>query len=360
MVMQDLPAPRKTFLLKRGRYDMPDTAIELQPDVPSFLPPLPASAPRNRLSLARWLVSPENPLAARVVVNRIWQRMFGVGLVKTSEDFGAQAEPPSNPKLLDWLATELVRSGWDLKHLQRTIALSATYRQSSSVPSQFYERDPENRLLARGSRFRLPAELIRDNALAVGGLLNSKIGGPSVKPYQPGGLWDELAGAQGTPYVQDHGASLYRRSLYTYRKRTVSHPTLSTFDAPSWEACTLRRPTTNTPLQALALLNDVTYAEAARKLAERIIAHGGEGVSDRVRYGFRLVAARSPTDEEVKTLAAGLDRYLEKFRADPAAAEQLLSVGESPINISSDSVELAAYAALAGVLLNLDESIVKD
>jgi hypothetical protein len=362
MVMQDLPKPRETYLLKRGRYDMPDKSASLQPDVPAFLPPLPKDAPRNRLTLARWIVSPENPLTARVVANRLWQQMFGVGLVKTAENFGVQAEPPSHPELLDWLALELVRSGWDLKHLQKTIAMSATYRQSSGASAALYERDPENRLLARGPRKRLPAESIRDNALAISGLLAPQIGGKSVFPYQPNGLWDDLAGGsnQKINYVQSHGDDLYRRSLYTYRKRTVSHPTMSTFDAPSWEICALKRPSTNTPLQALALLNDVTYAEAARKLAERMVAEGGATLVDRIRYGFRLATARTPSEDEIKTLSAGYHRYLGEFKKDPFAAEKALKVGESPLRVEHDLTELAAYATVASVLLNLDETIVKE
>jgi hypothetical protein len=255
---------------------------------------------------------------------------------------------------------ELVRNGWDLKQLQRTIVTSGTYRQSSSASPQSYERDPENRLLGRGPRFRLPAELIRDNVLAISGLLVPRIGGPSVLPYQPEGLWNDLSGGYQPPYVQSHGGDLYRRSLYTYRKRTISHPTLSTFDAPSWEVCTLKRPLTNTPLQALALLNDATYSEAARKLAERMIVEGGATLIDRIRYAFRLATARAPTDVELKTLSDGFGRYSAEIRKDPKSAERLLQVGESPIVVQHDRVELAAYATLASVLLNLDETIVKE
>jgi hypothetical protein len=360
MVMQDLPTPRKTYLLKRGRYNTPDESEVLQPNVPAFLPPLPPGAARNRLTLAQWLVAPENPLTARVIVNRVWQRLFGTGLVKTSEDFGLQAEPPSHPELLDWLATSFIRNGWDLKQLQRTIVTSATYRQTSAVTPESYERDPENRLLGRGARLRLSAEMIRDNALAVSGLLTARIGGPSVMPYQPAGLWNDLAGGFQPPYVQSQGENLYRRSLYTFRKRTVSHPTLNTFDAPSWEVCALKRASTNTPLQALALLNDVTYAEAARKFAERMVTEGGSTLVDRIRFAFRVATARAPTDEEVKTLSDGFSRYLSEFRQNPTSVEKLLKVGESPTTIQHDRVELAAYAILASVMLNIDETIVKE
>ncbi|MDR3632688.1 MAG: DUF1553 domain-containing protein, partial [Isosphaeraceae bacterium] len=268
MVMEDAPAPRETYVLKRGQYDMPDKSQKLQPGVPASLSPFASDAARNRLGLARWLVASENPLTARVTVNRFWQHHFGVGLVKTAENFGVQSEPPSHPELLDWLATEFIRTGWDVKALHRLIVTSATYRQSSRSAAALVQRDPENRLLARGPRFRLPAETVRDNALAIAGLLVTKVGGPSIKPYQPAGLWEELAGGAGeAPYVQDKGANLYRRSLYIYRKRTVPHPSMTTFDAPSREICQVKRPRTNTPLQALELLNDVTYVEAARQLA---------------------------------------------------------------------------------------------
>ena len=245
----------------------------------------------NRLGLARWLASPENPLTARVAVNRIWQHHFGQGLVKTAENFGIQGEPPSHPELLDWLATELIRTGWDIKAMHRLIVTSATYRQASRVPPALLAHDPENRLLARGPRFRLSAEVVRDNALAIAGLLTIRLGGPSVKPYQPAGLWEELAGGAGEgPYIQDKGPDLYRRSLYVYRKRTVPHPVLATFDAPSRETCQVKRSRTNTPLQALELLNDVAYVEAARGLAQLMI--------DRRRlHGRRADRLRVPTSD---------------------------------------------------------------
>ena len=275
MVMEELPSPRPAYLLKRGRYDMPDTSRKLDPGVPGCLGALPAAAPRNRLALAQWLASPANPLTARVAVNRLWQQHFGTGLVKTTENFGLQSEPPSHPALLDWLAAEFIRTGWDVKAMHRLIVTSATYRQASKAPAALIQRDPENRLLARGPRFRLPAELVRDNALAIAGLLSSKVGGPSVKPYQPDGLWEELAGGAGeAPYVQDKGDKLYRRSLYVYRKRTVPHPAMATFDAPSREICQVKRARTNTPLQALELLNDITYVEAAQPPGP---AHDGRG-----------------------------------------------------------------------------------
>jgi hypothetical protein len=358
MVMEDLPKPRPTYLLKRGQYDQPDRSRALGPDTPTCLPALPSDAPRDRMGLARWLVSPDNPLTARVEVNRIWQYHFGQGLVKTAENFGVQGEPPSHPELLDWLAIELIRTGWDVKAMHRLIVTSATYQQAARVPPALLARDPENRLLARGPRFRLSAEVVRDNALAIAGLLAPRIGGPSVKPYQPAGLWEELAGGAGEgPYIQDKGADLYRRSLYVYRKRTVPHPAMSTFDAPSRETCQVKRARTNTPLQALELLNDVAYVEAARALAQLMIEEGGRSGEGRITYAFRRATARRPTPAELSLLRRGLERYRDAFRSSPAAAEQLIRHGESPPDPNVDRVELAACTATAGVILNLDETI---
>ena len=365
MVMQDMPKPRPTFLLKRGQYDQPDKTQPVEPGVPACLPPLTRvtdkSLPPNRLDLARWLVDPANPLTARVAVNRYWQQFFGIGLVKSTEDFGVRGDPPSHPELLDWLATEFVASGWDVKHMQRLIVTSATYRQSSAVSPESLHRDPENRLLARGPRFRLPAEAVRDAALAVSGLLAGEIGGPSVKPYQPAGLWEELAGGAGEgKYVQDKGPNLYRRSVYVYRKRTVPHPELSTFDAPSREVCQVKRSRTNTPLQALQLLNDVTYVEAARHLARRMLTEGGGTTADRIAFGFRLVTARRPTADELAVLTRGLDRYRKSFAGDPQAATRFIHNGDSPVDAALDPAELAAYQAVATVILNSDETIMRE
>jgi Protein of unknown function (DUF1553) len=358
MVMADTVVRRSNYRLNRGRYDMPDTSRKLDPGVPACLVPMSPELPRNRVGLARWLVSPQNPLAARVAANRIWQHHFGVGLVKTAENFGVQGEPPSHPELLDWLASELIRTGWDSKALHRLIVTSATFRQSSHLPADLAARDPENRLLARGPRYRLSAEVVRDNALFVAGLLVERIGGPSVKPYQPAGLWEELAGGAGEgPYVQDKGPALYRRSLYVYRKRTVPHPGLATFDAPSREICQVKRSRTNTPLQALELLNDITYVEAARRLAEVTISHGGQTADERIAFAFRCALARGPSASELDVLRKGLERYLQAFRADRAPAGQLIRVGESAVDEKADAAELGAYTAVAGVILNLDETI---
>jgi hypothetical protein len=362
MVMQEMAQPRETFLLVRGQYDRRGEKVRAA--TPAFLPPLPAGAPPTRLGLARWLVDPSQPLTARVTVNRYWQMYFGTGLVKTAEDFGTQGERPSHPELLDWLACEFV-GGWDVKGVQRLIVTSATYRQSSAARPELLHRDPENRLLARAPRLRLPAEFIRDQALAVSGLLNGAIGGPSVAPYQPAGLWEELAsrldGANWTAqtYVQSKGRDLYRRTMYTFWKRTSPPPTLTAFDAPDRETCTVRRARTNTPLQALILLNDPTYVEASRKLAERILAEGGRTTEERIAFAFRLVTARRPRPAEVGVLARVFETQLAAFRKDPRAALKLLKVGESPRDDRLDPAVLAAWGVVAGVILNLDEAVTR-
>jgi hypothetical protein len=356
MVMQESPDPRPAFILKRGAYDAPGEKVDA--GVPGFLPALPKGAPNNRLGLAGWLVSPENPLTARVIVNRFWEMYFGTGLVKTVEDFGSQGEAPANVELLDWLATEFVQSGWNVKALQKTIVMSATYRQSSRITPELLQRDPENRLLARGPRFRLPSEMIRDQALAVSGLLVEKIGGPSVKPYQPPGLWQELAGGKG--YKADHGEGLYRRSLYTYWKRTVAPPSMVTFDSPTRESCTVREVRTNTPLQALDLMDDVAYVEAARKLAERMMLEGGQVAASRIDFGYRLLLARSPKAREAEVMASTLDRFVRRYKADRESALAFISEGESARNAGLGVPELAAYAQLASLLLNLDETVTKE
>jgi hypothetical protein len=301
-------------------------------------------------------VSPQNPLTARVTVNRIWQLYFGTGLVKTTNDFGAQGERPIHPELLDWLASEFVRGGWNMKGLHKSIVMSATYRQSSQLNADLVKRDPENRLLARGPRLRLPAEMVRDQALAVSGLLVEKVGGPSVLPYQPPGLWKELGDVD---FTQDHGDALYRRSMYTFWKRTVAPPAMITFDAAGRESCRVLQTRTNTPLQALTLMNEVTYVEAARKLAERMLREGGETADERLTHAFRLVLTRKPNADELKVLAAALKRHQQHFREQPKAAAELLAVGESPRDEKFDVGELAAYATVASLILNLDETITK-
>ncbi|MHC5541006.1 DUF1553 domain-containing protein, partial [Singulisphaera rosea] len=323
MVMQELPTPRPTYVLARGQYDKPGERVG--PSIPASLPHLPASTKPDRLALARWVVDPSHPLTSRVAVNRAWQMLFGTGLVKTADDFGSQGGWPSHPDLLDWLAREFIRDGWDMKSILRLMLTSATYRQSSKVTTESWHKDPENRLLARGPRFRLSAEAIRDQALAASGLLVEEVGGPSVKPYQPEGLWSELAEAR---YDRDNGPSLYRRSLYTFWKRTIAPPSMMTFDASGRETCSVRESRTNTPLQALNLMNDVTYVEASRVLAERVIAEGGAGPRERLTHAFRLVTARTPASDELEILAGGLEEHLAYYRTHLEAAEKLAGAGE--------------------------------
>jgi hypothetical protein len=355
MVMRDQTPPRDTFILKRGQYDQPGEKVTS--GVPAALPQMPPGAPANRLGLATWLVDPANPLTARVAVNRWWHMLFGVGLVKTIEDFGVTGEQPSHPELLDWLATQLVRDGWDVKVTLRRIVTSATYRQSSRMTREQHEADPDNRLLARGARYRLPAETIRDNALAISGLLRDRLGGPSVKPYQPAGLWEDVTVSRSGKYVADQGDGLYRRSLYTFWKRTCPPPALMTFDAPNREVCLPRRAVTNTPLQALILFNDPTYVEAARVLAERMLREGGTTPEERISFAFRRALSRPAKAEEVRILSKMHDEALTRFRADREKARQLLAVGDSRRDSSLDEVEHAAWTTVASTILNLDETI---
>jgi len=361
MVMAEMSAPRDTFVLARGDYR--NRGEKVTPGVPAILPPLPKGAPPNRLTLARWLVDPSHPLTARVAVNRYWQMYFGKGIVKTAEDFGSQGDPPSHPELLDWLATEFIRTGWDVKAMQRLIVTSAAYRQSSHVTPELLEKDPENRLLARGPRFRLPAEMVRDNALAISGLLDGRIGGPSVFPYQPKGLWEEIAYGDiysAQVYTPSRGSDLYRRSMYTFWKRTSPPPELITFDAPSREKCTARRTVTNTPLQALVLLNDPTFVEAARALAQQAILKAGPDPVQRIDFAFRLATCREPSPREVRVLRALATQELMAYRRDPEAARKLLQVGESTFDPKLSTSELAAWTTVASTIFNLDETISKE
>ncbi len=413
MVMAELPQPRTAHILVRGQYDKPGDAVESA--VPAVLSPLPADALRNRLGLARWLTQPAHPLTGRVAVNRFWSIYFGAGLVETAEDFGVQGEPPSHPELLDWLAAEFVspplskggqggvgegqtgvrsagsdgndsdrqkfasggertgsdtppgpplrrggENGWNVKALQRLIVTSATYRQSSNASGELIERDPRNRLLARGPRFRLPAESVRDGALAISGLLRERLGGPSVKPYQPAGLWEEVSVERRYKYVPDKNDGLYRRSMYTFWKRTCPPPGMTAFDAPDRETCLIRRARTNTPLQALVLLNDPTYVESSRRFAERILKEGGPTPAERLHYAYRLTLARLPTADEGRILLELYDASRDRFSRDAGAAEKLIAVGESAREPSLDAVELAAWTTLASTVLNLDEAVSKE
>jgi hypothetical protein len=360
MVMEEMAKPRETFILERGAYDKPGEKVTAA--TPAVLPAMAADLPRNRLGLAKWLVSAENPLTARVVVNRFWQQLFGTGLVKTSEDFGAQGESPSHPELLDWLASEFIRSGWDVKQLMRLIVSSATYRQQSQLSLELLSKDPENRLLARGPRLRLPGELIRDQALTVSGLLVPTLGGPPLRPYHPAGMYETMAPTSADTvktYLQDRGDALYRRSLYTYWKRSIPHPAMLAFGTPFREVCTLQRPRSNTPLQALNLMNDPTYVEAARFLAERMIREGGESTDSRLRHGFRLVLARPPSASHLAVLKRAFEKAQAHYRAEPAAAKALLTHGEKSADSSLDPIDHAAFTNVASTLLCLDEVVTK-
>ena len=366
MVMREMEEPRPTFVLRRGEYDQQTDKVG--PAVPSFLPPIPEDLPKNRLGLARWLVSEDHPLTARVTANRMWQKFFGRGLVKTTGDFGSQGEWPSHPGLLDWLATELVRLDWDLKALQKTIVMSSTYRQSSKASPELVERDPENRLLARASRFRLDAEVIRDGALAVAGLLVEKLGGPSVKPYQPPGLWREIGYESRGRFTagifkQDEGDALYRRSLYTFWKRTVPPPNMLVFDAPNRETCTVERSRSNTPLQALVLMNDPQFVEAARVLATSLFtgrdALDNEADDERMNQLYLRVLARLPNESERSAIGDLLADLRRSYEEDPRAAAALLRVGEQPVEESIPAAELAAWSVAASAVLNLDEAVTR-
>ncbi|MDA0919372.1 MAG: DUF1553 domain-containing protein [Planctomycetota bacterium] len=359
MVMREMETPRETHVLLRGQYDRPGERVEF--GVPAALPPLTEETPPNRLGLARWLVSRENPLTARVTVNRFWRDIFGTGIVKTTEDFGVQGERPSHPELLDWLAVEFMDSGWDVKRLIKTIVMSNTYRQSSRIQNSENgiqkNVDSENRLLARGPRGRLSAEMIRDQALMASGLLTEQLGGPSVRPYQPDGLLKEIA--SDTSYEQDHGPNLYRRSLYTYWKRTVAPPMMTNFDAAGRETCEVRQSRTNTPLQALNLLNDVTFVEAARVLAQNVLASVGE---DRQRLDriFERLLSRLPSAREQVILLASLSHHREQFANDEAAARVLIRTGEWPVADELPPAELAAWTTICSTIMNLDEAVTKE
>jgi mono/diheme cytochrome c family protein len=365
LVMEELATPRKTFILLRGDY----TALgeEVAAGTPAVLPPMADDLPRNRLGLAKWLMAPENPLTARVTVNRYWQSIFGSGLVVTVDDFGAQGSQPSHPDLLDWLAVEFRESGWNVKQLMKTLVMSATYRQSSVISPALYERDPQNRLLARGSRYRLQAEFIRDQALAAARLLQTHVGGPSVKPYHPPGLYEQVVNQKDNPsatYQQGKGNDLYRRSLYTYWKRSVPHPAMLAFDAPFRETCTVKRSRTNTPMQALTLMNDPTFVEAAEFLAARMIREGGGDESSRISHGFWVVLARAPSAKELTEVASALEKFRSDFVAKPEEATALLALGDSPADPSiasqAGTAELAAYTLVASLLLCRDETLMRN
>ena len=363
MVMNTAASPRVTRILDRGLYSSPGEVVK--PGTPVSLPPLeePADRELNRLDLARWMTRPDNPLTARVEVNRVWEAFFGKGLASSPADFGMQSALPTHPELLDWLATDFVGGGWDLKRLIRGIVTSRTYRQSAVATAELLERDPRNELLARGPRFRLSAEQIRDQALMVSGLLVPRLGGPSVRPYQPGDLWRQVSHYGSSPatsqtFVQDHGEKLYRRSLYTYWKRTLPPANMGIFDAPNREVCSIGRASTNTPLQALVTLNDPQFVEAARAFAERL-ASTGDNDESRIAAGFTATTGRQPDAAERSILRAALERERQRYRADPAAAAALLAVGESPLGSALDPVEHAALTQLCSMFLNLSETLTR-
>jgi mono/diheme cytochrome c family protein len=356
MVMQEMPQPKPAYILKRGAYD--SHGEQVSANTPASLPSFPAGEQRNRLGLTHWLLSSENPLTARVTVNRAWQMMFGRGIVETSDNFGKQGTFPTHPELLDWLACEFRDNGWDMKHLVKLIAMSSTYRQSSSCSPELLARDPANELLARGPARRLTAEMLRDQALAVSGLLVEKIGGPSVKPYQPDGLWEEKA--MGAPhYDQGHGDDLHRRSLYTFWKRTVPPPAMIAFDSSEKNICTVRRQSTSTPLQSLALLNDTQILEAARHVSQRMLKEGGTNLENQVSWTFRLITNRRPTSKETKLLKALYEEQRDIFAADKASAEKLLAVGEAKNDPNLNTAALAAGTVLAEAILNHDAAVMR-
>jgi hypothetical protein len=359
LIWKEMAQPRDSFILHRGEYDQRRDKVTRA--TPAALPPLPEGAAQTRLGFAQWLVSPQHPLTARVAVNRFWQQLFGTGIVKTAEDFGAQGEPPSHPLLLDYLAVDFRENGWSVKRLMKQMVMSAAYRQSSKVTPEMLERDPRNRLLSRGPRFRLDGEMLRDQALAVSGLLVEKLGGPGVKPPQPN-LWI-LVGYSGSNTVNfsaDSGPEkVHRRTLYTFFKRTSPPPQMSTFDAPSRESCTVRRERTNTPLQMLLLMNDPQYVEAARALAERTMK-GGDSTEKRVDFMFQLCTARLPRETERAELVRYYEATLADFQAAQDAAGKLLTVGEAPVDAAMPTPELAAWTLVANLVLCLDEVVTKN
>ena len=361
-IMQNSPERQPTHVLARGDFRRKGDPV--QPGVPAaLLPELPEEA-TPRLALAEWLNdpnNPNNPLPARVVVNRFWAMLFGTGIVATAEDFGSQGDWPSHPELLDWLAVEFVESGWDIKHMLSLIVTSSSYRQSSAGSEHLAQRDPANRLLTRGPRNRLSAEMIRDNALAVSGLLQERSGGSSVRPYQPAGLWMEMSygNGAGKAYKQDHGDNLYRRGLYTFWKRSILYPSLAAFDAPIPEECTVSRPVTNTALQAFVTLNDVAFVESARVFAARIIQEGGTSTDSRIRFAMEAALARPPSASEHSILDTLLQDMVTHYAFNANAVTKIISAGEWTVANDIDSVTLAAWTSVAQAIMNLDESLTK-
>ena len=359
MIMNDVPAMRETFVLERGNYAAPLKDRKVEPDVPAALPPLPAGTPANRLGLANWLTEPDHPLTARVAVNNYWTMLFGEGIVRSLDDFGAQGEWPSHPDLIDWLAVDFVESKWDIKRTIKQMVMSSTYRQSSALTADKLATDPENRLLSRGARFRLQAEFVRDNALAASGLLVPRVGGPGVKPYQPAGLWNEVSLNGNLRFVQDSGEKLYRRSMYTYWKRSAPAPSMTIFDAPTREKCSLKRSRTNTPLQALVTMNDPQFVEAARALAQTGLQSGGSSVEQQIVFIFRRAAGVRPTNGVQAILMEAFHEELERFQADAEIASKFLAIGDSKRDESLDTATHAAMTVVTSMILNLDETLTR-
>lgn len=359
MVMAEMPKAREAHVLIRGQYDHPGDPVAAR--TPLGLPQPPPGTPKNRLGLAEWIASPSNPLTARVEVNRLWEHCFGIGIVATADDFGTRADFPSHPALLDWLGTEFIRLHWDIKAMFKEIVMSATYRQSSASTPAAIKEDPANRMLARGPRFRLQAEVIRDQAMYEAGMLTEKLGGPSVRPYQPDGIWDDVS-VYGNlhGYKHDVGGNLHRRSLYTFWKRTGAPPEMTLFDVPGREICTVDRARTDTPLQALTLLDDVTYLEAARALAQKAIRVAGPDPKKRIAYMFTAMTCRIPTDAELKILCDGFWDRLDHYRKNVNDAERLVNIGDWPAPANVDPAGLAAYSTVGSTILNLDETITKE
>ncbi len=358
-VMADLPKERDAFIMQRGQYDKPGDKVTRR--TPAVFPPLPTKPNYDRLDLAQWIVSPQQPLTARVAVNRFWQQFFGTGLVKTANDFGSQGEPPSHPELLDWLAVTFREQGWDVKQLVRMIVMSDTYRQSSATTPSLIAADPENCLLAHGPRFRLDAEVIRDSALYMSGLINLQLGGKGVRPYQPERIWEPVgfSGSNTATYKRDDGIALYRRSLYTFWKRTAPPPAMTTFDAPAREASCLRRERSNTPLQALVLMNDIQHVEASRNLAQRILLEGGTTATDKLRFAYRTVLSRYPTAQEYVIVEEALKQHNTRYAANADAAQKLIAYGDSKAAPNVNASELAAWTMIANLLMNLDEAVTR-
>ncbi len=358
MVMKDVPKPRMTFILDRGDYASPDKKSPVEPGTPSILPPLPEGAPANRLGMARWLVSDEHPLTARVTVNRFWQMFFGVGLVETVEDFGSQGKSPTNQAILDWLAADFVQSGWDVKRLLKSIAMSSTYRQSSRTTRDRFLADPENLYYSRGPRFRLTGESIRDNALSAAGILVAPIGGAGVKPTQPAGLWNEVSVNTGLRFRPDSGSKLYRRSMYTYWKRSAPQPTLNILGTPSREKCVVRRAKTNTPLQALVTMNDPHFVEAARVMAERMLKVDGD-LDAKIELAFRTLCGVRPDSRAKTILKQAYEEELALFKKDKVRAEKLLGIGAYKRDKSLDLFEHAAMTSVCSIIMNLEQCLTR-